>query len=67
MSNDNLLEYRLAQAESRLIEITRELEEFKEREEQDRRQQLMWGIAALGLATSTLASIIWSFRGVIFK
>ena len=31
------------------------------------RNQLKWGVSALGLVVMTLGGIIWQFRGVIFK
>lgn len=35
--------------------------------EEREHRNLLWGVAVLGSAVTTLASIIWSYRSTIFK
>lgn len=66
--------YRLAQAEAKIerqsadIAALREQIASVERKEEEReRKRLLWGISALGSILMMAASVIWSYRGVIFK
>lgn len=52
------------------LEIKRlngEIVKLRLEEDAKERRQLAWGISALGAAVITLSSLIWAYRGVIFK
>lgn len=72
--SDNIIEYRLAvlekENEERKVEneaLKQALFDLEKAESAERQRQLVWGIGALGLVVSTLAGVIWAYRGEIFK
>lgn len=74
MAEQEILEYRLAQAEGKIIQmgetmqgLEKRLQNLKEDEDRRERSQLLWGISALGAVVMTLGSVLWSYRGDIFR
>lgn len=72
--SDGTVEWRLLRLEAEYEELDREykgvlakIEEMRLDAERRERARLLWGIGALGTVVTTLASIIWAYRGVIFK
>lgn len=61
------LEYRLAQAEKKISALETELRDFERAAAELERKRLTWGISALGAVVMTLGTIIWQYRGMIFK
>jgi len=71
---EDLNGYRLEQAEARIVSLASEvhslrteMHQMKEAEDARERSQLKWGVSALGAAVITLASVIWAYRGEIFR
>lgn len=64
---DEILLYRLSQAEAEITALKKDLKEFKEEEQERERKRLLWGISSLGAVIFTLGGVIWSYRAVIFK
>lgn len=76
MATDNLQMalYRISKVEEELRTVKGELETIEQRNlDRDRerqmleRKQLLYGVTFLGGIIMTLGSVIWSYRGVIFK
>ena len=70
----DLMAWRIEVLEQTVTKLTGELKQVEDRNEaRDReraameRKQLVWGITFLGGIIMTLAGVIWSYRGVIFK
>lgn len=70
----DLMAWRMDVLEKALAKAIDEIHSIEERNEtRDReraameRKQLVWGITFLGGIIMTLAGVIWSYRGVIFK
>lgn len=64
---DEILLYRLSQAEAEIVALKKDLKEFKEEEQAMEKKRLLWGISVLGSVIMTLGAVIWSYRAVIFK
>jgi type IV secretory pathway TrbL component len=69
-----LLTYKVAQAESQLHEqnvhiekLEDEFNQFRRALAQKERNNLAWGVGALGTVVATLAGVIWAYRSVIFR
>ena len=58
----------IVETQSREInELRTEVQKMEDEMAQIEKRRLVWGISALGTVVATLAGIIWSYRGVIFK
>lgn len=75
---EDILRYRLEQAENSIKEIRAEhrsdietlkadLQKMREAEEQREKRYLVTGISSLGGVVLALAGVLWAYRGVIFK
>lgn len=74
MTDEDVTIYRLKKAEQLIAELdatVRGLEgniaDMKRHADQLEKQRLRWGISALGTVVMLLGTIIWGYRGVIFK
>ena len=65
--SNEIIKYRLEQAEKDIERLSKELHDFKEKEDQLEKKRLLWGISSLGTIIMALGSILWAYRGVIFK
>lgn len=62
-----LLEYRLKQAEEHIDLLELKIEGMKSDARRREEKRLLWGISALGSVVMAMGSLIWAYRGVIFK
>lgn len=74
MANDEILLYRLSQAEKHIAEqaadierLNTKLNEMRIQDAAREKKQLMWGITTLGAVVMTLGGVLWAYRGIIFR
>lgn len=48
-------------------QLNADLVKIRTEEAARERNQLRWGVSALGAVVMTLGAILWAYRGVIFK
>lgn len=67
MADDTTILYRLEQAEEHIEKLEKKFEAREVERNKQEKKNLIWGITVLGGAASGLLSIVWAYRGVIFK
>lgn len=64
---DNVLAYRLAEAERDIAALRRTIDVMRQESEDRERMRLKAGISLLGSVVIALGAVLWSYRGLIFK
>lgn len=67
MTADDILRLRLEQVEKRAEALEGEMKAMKAEADKLEKQRLRWGISALGTVVMLLGTVLWGYRGVIFK
>lgn len=62
-----LLVYRLEIAEKTISELDDKLRHLERLEEAREKRYFLWGLRTLGGITFAAFTVIWAYRGVIFK
>ena len=65
--SEQVLTYRLAQAEAEIRELREKVTQMERDAETRERARLKAGIGALGTVVLTLFGVLWGYRSVIFK
>lgn len=64
---DNVLAYRLAEAERDIAALRRTIDVMRQESEDRERMRLKAGISLLGSVVLALGAVLWSYRGIILK
>lgn len=67
MTDPDVLAYRIAEAERDIVALRETIAAMRRDSEDRERSRLKAGIGALGTLVLTLGTVLWSYRGVIFK